>query len=309
MTPSGSLDVHPAAPEEIAAAHRNVFDIWSKGLPLDEHVQYRLNSPSHSRATWYVGTLDRRVVVSLGCYPVAFHWERRTVPGIAIGSIYTVKDCRGRGFAPRLLAFVEQDQQARGAELSVLYSDIDPNYYAQLGYQLCPSWQGSALEMLICDVQDRLVEIDAREHLPWLMSTYAGYHGSLPLSFARDESYWQAMLKKFADDRFFLFQDSSGQPLGYVRVGVKSNAWRITDFALLDQSPELLARMYSAFLEQAAGADATVNGWLPDTPTTREYFALSPRPTEITMFKPLVARPLTPAAIAGTTYFCEIDHV
>jgi hypothetical protein len=64
------LTIHAASDEELAAAHRNVFDIWSKGLPLEDHVRSRLNSPSHSRATWFVGCLEGRVVVSLGCYPL-----------------------------------------------------------------------------------------------------------------------------------------------------------------------------------------------------------------------------------------------
>ena len=70
------LDIHSASHDELLAAHRNVFDIWSMGRPLEAHLQYRLNSPSHGRARWYVGTLDGRVVVSLGCYPIAFRVAR-----------------------------------------------------------------------------------------------------------------------------------------------------------------------------------------------------------------------------------------
>ena len=40
-----NLKIHAASDDELAAAHRNVFDIWSKGLPLEDHVRSRLNSP------------------------------------------------------------------------------------------------------------------------------------------------------------------------------------------------------------------------------------------------------------------------
>ena len=59
-----NLTIHPASSEEVIAAHRNVFDIWSKGLSLDDHIRYRLESPSHERATWFVGCIDGRVVTS-----------------------------------------------------------------------------------------------------------------------------------------------------------------------------------------------------------------------------------------------------
>src|SRR5262245_3080510 len=121
---TSALDIHPASPDELTAAHANVFDIWNKGLPLEEHLRYRLNSPKHTRAAWFVGSLDGRVVVSLGCYPLVFRLLGQDVPGIAIGSLYTVKEFRGRGFAPQLLAWVEDHH--KHAALSILYSDIEP---------------------------------------------------------------------------------------------------------------------------------------------------------------------------------------
>jgi hypothetical protein len=44
------LDIHPASRDELIAAHTNVFDIWSKGRNLDDHVRHRLQSPTHRRA-------------------------------------------------------------------------------------------------------------------------------------------------------------------------------------------------------------------------------------------------------------------
>ncbi len=157
----------------------------------------------------------------------------------------------------------------------------------------------------------RLIEVSAREHLPHLAKLYADYHGAAPLSVARDEEYWQAILKKFADDRFFALQDSKGQWLGYVRIGTKDGTWRITDFALANQSDELAEDLYASLLSLAAAAGAArVGGWLPDSPAARKFFELEPRGVEITMIKPLAADvALGDAAIASTSRFCEIDHV
>jgi len=307
---TSSLDVHPASPAELIAAHTNVFDIWSKGLPLDQHIAYRLNSPSHRRATWFVGTLDGQVVVSLGSYPVRFHLYGGEVPGIAIGSVYTLKAFRGQGHAPRLLAEVEKFERSRGAQLSVLYSDIDPNYYARLGYQLCPSLEGWRKPAVV-DTGYKLVAFLPSEHLAELAALYRGYHGKQPLAFARDDDYWQVMLKKFADDTFCWVVDAKGVRQGYLRVGRRKNEWRVTDYALSNDTAELATGMYAAFLTLAAGNNVDrVGGWLPDSPAARRFFELTPRKTEITMFKRLVGdAPLADAAIAAAHQFCELDHV
>ena len=184
------LDIHPASSDELAAAHRNVFDIWSKGLSLEEHLRYRLDeSPSHSRAQWFVGSLEGRVVVSLGAYPLVFRLGDEELPGIAIGSVYTVGEFRGRGFAPQLIGYVEDHYRAKETALSALYSDIKPEYYARLGYILCPALSGW------CDLRDtpsppeskhRLVQVAPQTHLSALMKLYGDYHGATPLSIARD---------------------------------------------------------------------------------------------------------------------------
>ena len=82
------------------------------------------------------------MVTSLAAHPIQFRIDGNTVSGIAIGSVYTTKDVRGRGLAPLLIAWVEDYKQRQGTGLSVLYSDIKPEYYVRLGYALCPSWEG-----------------------------------------------------------------------------------------------------------------------------------------------------------------------
>ena len=236
----------------------------------------------------------------------------QTVPGMAIGSVYTLGEFRGRGFAPELIEWVERHEQAHhAAAWSVLYSDIKPAYYERLGYTLCPSWLGwcdPKVATVKMNTELRLAPIAAGDHLDELARMYAGYHGAMPLSIARDAEYWAAMLKKFADDKFYALVETSGSWRGYVRVGNKPDAWKITDFALADQSEALAEQLYAALSSLAAQAGvARLGGWLPDSPAARKFFALEPRPTEITMIKPLgpaaarAGRPLDAMLVAGTT--------
>ncbi|MEX0676819.1 MAG: GNAT family N-acetyltransferase [Pirellulales bacterium] len=311
---TGALDIHAASPDELIAAHRNVFDIWSKGLSLEEHVRYRLNSPKHHLAAWYVACVDGRVVVSLGAYPLRFRIRGEEVPGIAIGSVYTLAEFRRRGFARQLLAWVEHQSRKKGAAISLLYSDIRPDYYANMGYILCPSFEGWRDPRGISppDVMThRLVEIPAASHLDELANLYSCYHGAAPLSIARDAPYWNALLQRFEDDRFFALTDERGQWKGYVRLGRKDSSWRITDYALADQSSALAEKLYAATISLAVENGAQrVGGWLPEVPAAREVFELAPRQTEITMIKSLSPEhPFDDEQVASTSRFCEIDHV
>ncbi len=307
------LDIHPANREELLAAHRNVYDIWSKGLALEDHVSARLASPSHNRATWYVGTIDDQVVTSLGCYPLRFRVLGQEMLGIAIGSVYTINDFRGRGLAPQLIARVENEERERHAALSILYSDIEPQYYARRGYTLCPSWEGWTHPAEVAGAHAngaRLTPISAVNELSSLMDLYAAYHGAAPLSIARDVAYWAAMLNKSPADEFYALVDGSAR-LGYIRIAVKSGAWRITDYALADQSGALAEQLYQALAASAHQSGATrIGGWLPDSSAARKLFKLTPRAREITMVKSLSSRVrLDPDLIAATSRFCEIDHV
>ena len=302
-----NLIIHPASSEEVIAAHRNVFDIWSKGLSLDDHIRYRLESPSHERATWFVGCVDGRVVTSLGCYPLRFRLLEQELSGIAIGSVYTLREVRGQGFAPQLLKWVEDYQRQQQAALSVLYSDIGPDYYARLGYVLCPSlegWRDLGDRSADFTASHRLGGFSAPVHLPDVMELYAAYHGAVPLSIARDAGYWAAMLKKLPGDEFYALEAPNGTWAGYVRIGRKDDTWRITDFALENQSKELAEGLYAAFLSLArSGGAHRAGGWLPDSPAAKKFF-------DITMIKPLASEwALGEDAIAGTSRFCEIDHV
>ena len=132
--PADSLEIHPADAGEQRAAYTNVHEVWGGEQPLEEYLAWRLNSVQHQRACWYVGCLEGRVVTSLGAYPLLFHVGGRQVAGFAIGAVHTVPDCRKRGYAARLMAWVEAHQRQQGAELGLLYSDIDPDYYAAHGY-------------------------------------------------------------------------------------------------------------------------------------------------------------------------------
>ncbi len=309
---AAELDIHAASHDELLAAHRNVFDIWSKGRGLEDHVGHRLRSPTHRRAEWFVGSIDGRVVTSLAAHPVRFRAGSEELSGIAIGSVYTVSDVRGKGYAPRLIAWVEDHERERNVGLSMLYSDVKPDYYARQGYVLCPSWEGwrDPGDELQAPTH-RLVPFAIDEHLARVKRLYADDHGAAPLSIVRNDDYWTMMLEKFSGNPFYALVGPDGAWVGYVMVGPSGGEWRVIDYALAERSDALAEQFYAAFLTLARAQGAKrAGGWLPDSAAARKFFTLAPRATEITMIKPLAwPGTLSADAIAGTSRICELDHV
>jgi predicted N-acetyltransferase YhbS len=333
------LDCHPASPDERVAAYRNVFDVWPYAQTLDEHVRRRLASVQHNRAAWFVGTAGGRVVTALASYELEFRVRGRVVPGIAIGSVHTLAECRGRGFAPRLIQHVEEHERRRGAKLSILYSDIGTAYYARLGYAACPSHEGwidlaasgehpaSGPPFGRCPRQPpgapvnapgalrslRLPSFNAADAAEELARHYDADHGTAPLCVHRSRPYWAYLLQKSSADMFLSISTADGAAIGYARIKHVDSpiglTWRIHDLALSDRRRR--AEMYGALLRlaQSRGA-ARLGGWMPNDEVSLKVFHVGPRSREITMLKPLDAEfAVDPALVAAADRFCEIDHV
>ncbi len=317
---SQSLDIHVATVDERRAAHANVFDVWPRGSTLQEHVARRDASPLHLRGRWCVGCLEDRVVTSLASHAVTFRLRGRSIPGIAIGSVHTLVQHRGRGFAPRLLDWAERYEHQHGARLSVLFSDIKPDYYARLGYRRCPARRGWAdpqsltarapaatdayrlVPFAVADGRDemtRIYDADYSRELLWI--DHSGEYG-MHLSARRPE-----------DEYNWLFSAASDARVGYVRLTHAGELTKLADYAVVPHADEEAARqaLFQLAIARATARGAKrVGGWFPDRPSSRACFKMEDRPDEITMFKPLdPSVVLDPQCLHAADRFVEIDHV
>jgi predicted acetyltransferase len=306
------LALHVANPDERAQAFANVYEVWPAGPNPEEHLRRRLANPKYETATWYVGTLAGRVVAACGCYHVSVRIDGVVERACAIGAVHTLPEFRGRGFAPRVLAFAEGDQRAAGKTLSLLYSDIGAPYYARLGYRPCVASQGSvtpAESKVECPGAYDFRQFAPADSLSILIDLYDRAHQRYPLSIARSSDYWRYLLTQNPEDEFyFLIQ---GKPLGYVRLAIRQHGIVIRDVSLLDDDDETQRDLYSAViaLAQARGAER-VGGWMAADAVCRELFQVSDRVQELTMIKPLVDRiKVDERHCEAARHFHEIDHV
>jgi predicted N-acetyltransferase YhbS len=307
------LAIHPASDAERIELYRNVHDVWGRGLPLEEHVHRRLASPQHNRATWFVGCVEGRVIASLGIYALEFRYRGEIVPGMAIGAVHTHADFRGRGYAPQLIRWVEERyHRESGTAVSLLYSDIDPGYYARLGYVECPAWEldfepGAAGRLFddINPVEFHAVPLADAGRL--MSDAYDAFHRDLPISIHRTADYWDHLREKAPHDEVFAI-GSPAIPNGYVRIGRRESSMIVRDFATTDAAelPRLLAAV--AEIGRQTGA-AHVTGWVPRLAGDLAPLSVR-RAEEITMLKPLSpALSIENSVVAAAEWFHEIDHV
>jgi predicted N-acetyltransferase YhbS len=306
------LDLHRASAAERMQAFRNVYEVWPSASDPEEHLQRRLANPKFDNATWYVGTLDGRVVTACGCYQVSVRVDGAVEPSFAVGSVHTLPDFRGKEFAPRLLAFAEAQERSLGKTFCLLYSDIGPAYYERLGYRACRASQGWANPEESIEVPEpsALIRFNASDEMPTLSDLYAGGHTRYPLSIARSADYWRYLLCQNPLDEFY-FVTAGSRRVGYVRLGIRPGQILIRDLSLLEDTEATERGLYSGViaLAKARGA-AQVGGWMPADPVCRELFAVTNRVKELTMIKPLVDRiKIVDRHCEAAAHFHEIDHV
>ncbi|MBA61602.1 MAG: hypothetical protein CMJ76_04480 [Planctomycetaceae bacterium] len=302
------LDCHQANLEEKCAAFANVYEFWGNELPLDEYVQWRLNSIHHQRASWYVGTVEGSVVTSLGVFPMFLSFRGDVQATMFIGAVHTHPDYRKRGYAADLIAYAEQDQATNNdVRWSLLFSDINPNYYARQGYQIsnapnvCISrsefdgWETEPFE--IATELDQMIEI------------FEANHQSQTCHLYRPREYWDFLAVKHAKD-CFLWLICSGQRQGYIHLRQNNDLACLEDFAVADYD--------SSTLEQLAGSVSSyankhgiseVHGWFPLIVTDHPWLRFSERKTEITMWKSLTNVLLTSHQSDELSFLRHIDHV
>jgi len=313
---SEALDIHAASAEEQAQAFRNFHDVWGKELGVEEHVRRRIASAKYKNAKWYVGCLGRRVVTGCGCYSFKICIDGKIEEACAFGEVHTLDEFRGRGFAPQLIAHVEDRQRAAGKSLSVLYSDIAPSYYERLGYVLCSSSEGwtepQEKEVLSRERGGaKLVPCDPVAERAALARQYEQFHAPYPLWITRSSGYWQYLIERYSENQFYFLATNDGVRIGYVCIGVTEDQWKIRDFALADHG-EATERSLFATILAAAGERKVkrVGGWMAATAWHGEFFRLSERSREITMIKPLASgQSIGAQHRAAGAFLHEIDHV
>jgi GNAT superfamily N-acetyltransferase len=117
--------------------------IWSDGLSRRDYGRYnamQMRTPwgaRHLRRLLLVNE-DDEVLSSAKRYDLTLRVDGRPTRAVGIGAVFTPEAHRGRGHARALLDLMLERGAADGAEYALLFSEIDPDYYASAGFVPVP---------------------------------------------------------------------------------------------------------------------------------------------------------------------------
>ena len=308
------LDIHEALPDERMQAYRNMHEAWSRGMSLDDFSAWRLVTPAHNFARWFVGTLGKKVVTSLACYPLEFCWQGDIIPGIGIGAVYTIPDQRRHGHAASLVREVLTRAKSESAKVAMLFSDIAPAYYEAFGFVRWPSLTfhyriSKDSPTVSGESHLTLHPVDPLEQLKVLAELYQGGHADMEVWLSRNSEYWTFAIGRYPDAKFYFVRDTQGRVGGYVRLQQKETRLDIGEMAvdrsIVHHDEALLPALVQRGRELGA---TTLSGWLPTTSTLSCHFEAESRSQEITMLVSLSSHIRFSERLVRNSHFWSADH-
>lgn len=122
---------------------RESHEIWSDSLTRPAYARF---NAAQMRTAWGSQRLRRFALVdergdllsSAKRYDLDARLDGRDIGVVGIGAVFTPPEARGRGHARHLIDGLTRAAASEGADLALLFSEIDPAYYAAMGYTAVP---------------------------------------------------------------------------------------------------------------------------------------------------------------------------
>ena len=170
--------VTPATGLVLQQIYNETFDIWSDGLSRDNYERF---NRAQMMTPWGARHLDRvawmegdELLASAKRYRLTLAFGGSEVPCLGIGAVFTPTLARGKGHAAALIEAMVEDAAREGVEHAFLFSEIDPEYYARLGFEpiaitettlgLKPQKRAGAPAVLVRGGDERDIENIAEMH-------------------------------------------------------------------------------------------------------------------------------------------------
>ncbi len=137
--------VSKLTPAQIHQTQQDSLALWGAGLTLPTRVErlsdlLQFAGPDRFRVS---GLVDSRgfVPCSLKRHDLVLNVAGTLRNTLGIGAVFTAQAYRKNGLARQLIEAVLEEATQENYELAVLFSDIDPSYYAKLGFIEIPAWR------------------------------------------------------------------------------------------------------------------------------------------------------------------------
>ncbi|MFT5291571.1 MAG: putative N-acetyltransferase YhbS [Planctomycetota bacterium] len=283
-----------------------VFEIgrvtWDASSDPSQFLARMLACPRRHRATGWLVEEEGRPVAGLLAYPLTFSSADGTaIDGVGLGAVATMPENRKRGHADALCRKVLEDAEQRGAPLALLFSEIKPEYYARMGFEIAAGWEHLCTDLpgLAASTEAAPWQpLDPRTNLESIGDLYARDHaGNLHLR--RDAEGWKHSLARNSNVLWL----GLGDPLvGYARVSVEEHDFYFSELMLREATPEAFAAALAGLAKTALlWRCSRITCWLPPSQVPAPWFREESRGKTLPMVRGTDEGPLL--RVWGSDYF------
>lgn len=133
----------PAAGAVLEQILTESHEIWSDGLTAPAYGRF---NAAQMRTAWGADHLRRFALVdeagqllsSAKRYDFTARLDEKDVAVVGIGAVFTAAAARRQGHARNVVEEITAAARGEGADLALLFSEIDPAYYRELGFVAVP---------------------------------------------------------------------------------------------------------------------------------------------------------------------------
>lgn len=239
--------------------------LWAHGRSIEHYVrdQRAFAKSGFGRRRFRLAgiRLDGAIVTSCKLYARELRCGDRMLRALGIGAVFTRTSHRGRGLATLMLSALLDAEHAAGTDFAYLFSDIRPQFYADLGFITLPS----RIFTLRADslAFERVAPTPIREDdWPAVARCFASLEAHRPYALHRTPLVWEMIRSR---NRIGLAIRSGRRILAYClgRREIKSDAFVIDEFSFAGPQH---AHLIPPLLRAAAGDLRKITGWLPPSP-------------------------------------------
>jgi predicted N-acetyltransferase YhbS len=305
----------------------DTYPIWNDGLTRSAYGRYytaQIATPwgrAHLRRFALVEGDD--VLASAKLYRFDGVLDGQPVQVAGLGAVFTTPGARGRGAARDLIARLLEQAAAQGADLALLFSEIGPDYYARLGFELIdmPDRQLRVTESTRYGAPMTMVRAGDDRDLKDIVALGRTRAEPYRFHFDRDRD-----LVHFAITRkrllaglgapglralqFFIAEEGASAA-AYVVISVQGSVWTLQEAGDRDPNGARVGAILQALIaREPAEKRPSIRAWLPDGFLPPQVTIIGEKPSaEVMMMKKLNDRLRTaPPVESKDVWFWRGDH-
>lgn len=303
---------------------RQIYDetwpIWSDGLSEGNYEKY---NRAQMATPWGKGHLDRvalldgtDLLASGKRYRLPLRIGGEPIPCVGIGAVFTPPDMRGKGHAAALVEMLVEEAAREGAGCALLFSEIDPAFYARLGFVPIPvaeadiALRGQPREgapaVLMRGGDDRDIDNIAEMHA--IRASRYGFTLERPPDYVRYAISKRRMLAAFGDpsrrEVEYFITEEGGNAVAYIVVTRGPEGHVLEEWGDRDPTGARVGAMLQVMAARTpAEAPLRLRSWLPlDFAPPQIERAQERAPAEVAMIRG-IGRELPAIAPEDVFYF------